>query len=48
MGRPTRAELAVQCEELRATLLDVQCAIDEVLDDDVAESEDAEDPEEEE
>ncbi|HEY3286287.1 MAG TPA: hypothetical protein VGJ96_04105 [Gemmatimonadaceae bacterium] len=40
MTRPSRAELAAECEELRAALLDVQSVLDELLDEDGAESDD--------
>lgn len=36
MTRPTRAELAAECDELRTALQDVREVLDEVLGDDEA------------
>ena len=40
MARPTRAELAAECEELRSALLDVKSVLDDLLDEEMAESSD--------
>lgn len=40
MARPTRAELASECEELRAALLEVQSVLDDLLDEETVDSED--------